>query len=452
MHWGHHELALQLQHYGGKHTCEKERDIAISQRDLAQEQIRECETELMEALHRLKHTKHEREEFRIERDRLLQLHSQLSEERNQLLAQSVHLQQSIDSLTLEKRALQIKTAQLTDELATEQATRQNAVQGWKLAEVALADMQQMQESGREREEEALVMRNEALEERDLARELARQAQVDQGLAKQTQIEAERERDKAIATLLDAEKETATEKALWRKKVAKTELDRRNIQIEIDYQTELLRAENARLEKRLAEMTVDEARAREELVAKSHAMKRLQQENALLQNDMVAQGCILKRLEDQTAALLDERKDEYKTWRSQIETKLQSVIAMQLKQMLEASAQTWHALTRFQSRILLLDTSTSTRKSTSPVSKSVTNAFCMLPKSPTTTTSAANGSEKTSRLPFLPEKASSMKTSASLPAFANEFTMPETALNCPGSQLPIVYLPALSCVSIARAKA
>lgn len=448
MHWGHHELALQLQHYGGKHTCEKERDIAISQRDLAQEQIRECEAELMEALHRLKRTKHEREEFRIERDRLLQLHSQLSEERNQLLAQSVHMHQSIDSLTTEKRALQIKTAQLTDELATEQATRQNAVQGWKLAELALADMQQMQESGREREEEALVMRNEALEERDLARELARQAQVDQGLARQTQIEAERERDKAIATLLDAEKEIAAEKALWRKKIAKTELDRRNIQIEIDYQTELLRAENARLEKRLAEMTVEEARAREELVAKSQTMKRLQQENALLQNDLAAQGCMLKRLEDQVAALLDERKEEYRTWRSQIEEKLQHAIAMQLKQMLEASAQTWHALTRFQSRILSLDTSTSTKKSSSPVSKAVSNAFNVLPKRPNTTTSAAsaNGSnEKASRLPFLPEKASSMKPSASLPAFGNEFT-PETALSCPGSSLPHRLLLLASLVS------
>lgn len=431
MHWGHHELALQLQHYGGKHTCEKERDIAISQRDLAQQQIRECEAELMEALHRLKSTKHEREEFRIERDRLLQLHSQLSDERNHLLEQSVHLQQFIDSLTLEKRALQIKTAQLTDELASELATRQNAVQGWKLAEIALADMLQMQENCREREEEALVMRNEALEERDIARELARQAQVDQGLARQTQIEAECERDKAIVALLDSEKEIAAEKALWRKKIAKTELDRRNIQVEIDYQTELLRAENARLEKQLAKMAVEEASAREQLATKSYGMKQLQQESALLQNDLAAQGAILHRVEDQVASLVDERKNEHRAWRSRIEEKLQNAIAAQLKQMLGASTQTWHALLCFQSRILSLDTNT--KKAPSPVSKSVTNAFSVIPKRPSTTTStaAANGCEKASRLPFLPEKASSLKTSSSLPAFSNEITV-ETALSCPGS--------------------
>ncbi|KAG6582916.1 Nucleoprotein TPR [Phytophthora cinnamomi] len=261
MHWGHFDLGQQLQHYGGKHTCEKERDIAISQRDLAQQQLSNCELEYEHAVRSLKQAKQEREQLRIERDRLVVLRAQVVEDCTALSKQVEEFRSATASFSKERDTLHIQAAQLQNELVCEKTARNNAVQSWKVAEKVIAELQQVQEECREREEEALRLRNEAIQDRDVARERAKEAQLDQGIAKQNQLEVERERDQAIERLLAGEAEIAHDMEKWRKRIAKTELERRNIQIEIDRQTELLRCENARLEKTVATLTVANTRQR-----------------------------------------------------------------------------------------------------------------------------------------------------------------------------------------------
>lgn len=353
-HWGHFELALQLQHYGGKHTCETERDIAISQRDLAQQLNKECEAEMQSALQRLKRAKQEREEFRIERDRLFQLHSQVVSECNLQVGQIKFLETTVNELTDEKHVLQIKAAQLADELVCEQSARSNAVQGWKIAEKVIADMQRLQEECREREEEALAMRNEALEERDIARGITRQAQIDQGIAKQHQMEAERERDAALKKFLDAESDIARDKEIWRTKIAKIELERRNIQVEIDRQTELLRSENTKLERHVASLTAASARQRQEIGEANFSFGNLQKQFDIQQRELSSALEKVTKLEDQVRVLLDERREEHRSWRQRIEQGLQLAIAAELRSMLEASVLTWRKLHECQELVYAFD--------------------------------------------------------------------------------------------------
>ncbi|KAI9983671.1 hypothetical protein PInf_007737 [Phytophthora infestans] len=255
MHWGHFDMGQQLRHYGGKHTCEKERDIAISQRDLTQQQLKNFELEYEHMVVSLKHAKQEREQLRIERDRLVVLRAQVVEDCVSLTKQVEACRSVISCLTKESDELHIQAAHLQSELICEQTARNNAVQSWKMAETVIVDLQQMQEECREREEEALRLRNEAIHDRDVARERAKEAQLDQGIAKQNQMEMQRERDRAIERVLQNESEVTHDKEKWRKLTAKIELERRNIQIEIDRQTEILRCENEKLEKTTATLNV-----------------------------------------------------------------------------------------------------------------------------------------------------------------------------------------------------
>uniref|UniRef100_K3X5R5 Uncharacterized protein n=1 Tax=Globisporangium ultimum (strain ATCC 200006 / CBS 805.95 / DAOM BR144) TaxID=431595 RepID=K3X5R5_GLOUD len=438
-HWGHFELASQLQHYGGKHTCECERDIAISQRDLTQQQNKECEAEMVNALQRLKQAKQEREEFRIERDRVLQLHSDVISECNLQADQLKLLQATITTITEEKHTLRIKAAQLTDELQCEQAARNNAVQGWKLAEKVIADMQQLHEECREREEEALAMRNEALQERDVARDIARQAQLDQGITKQHQTDAEKERDKALKTLMDTESELARDKELWRSRIAKIELDRRNIQIEIDRQTEILRSENSKLSKQVVGLTAMSSRLREELDETKIALANVQKQHQVQQRQLNSATDRVTELEKQVQTLLDERRDEYRRWRHKIEHNLQQTIASELKSMLEASVAAWRKLHECQEQILAFDmTSLSAIFHVSSSSSLDLSPESELPIAlrPNTVT-ASIPSPRHVVLPFLQDKSTGLKESLSTPR------MP-TAVAAPGNNVPNIMN--LHCVS------
>ncbi|RLN48163.1 hypothetical protein BBJ29_000294 [Phytophthora kernoviae] len=225
MHWGHFDIGQQLQHYGGKHTCEKERDTAISQRDLVQKQLKNCESELDHAVEAHKRAKQEREQLRIERDRLVIQRAQVVDECTELGKQVEEFRSAVTSTTKERDALQIQAAQLKNELVCEQTARNNAVHSWQMAEKIIVELQQMQEECREREEEALRLRNEAIQDRDVARERAHEAQLDQGIAKQNQLDAERDRDKAVDRLLQGEAEIAHDKEKWQKWIAKAELER-----------------------------------------------------------------------------------------------------------------------------------------------------------------------------------------------------------------------------------
>lgn len=414
-HWGHFELALQLQHYGGKHTCEKERDVAISQRDLAQQLNKECEAEMQSALQRLKRAKQEREEFRIERDRLFQLHSQVVSECNLQVDQIKLLETTVSELTDEKHSLRIKSAQLADELACEQSARSNAVQGWKIAEQVIGDMQRLQEECREREEEALAMRNEALEERDIARSTTRQAQIDQGIAKQHQMDAERERDSALKKLLDGESDIARNKEIWRTKIAKIELERRNIQIEIDRQTELLRSENSKLEKHIAALTLANARQRQEVEESKISLASLQKHFEFQQREFSsAQDKILK-LEDQVRVLLDERREEHRNWRQRIEQNLQQAIAAELKSMLEASILTWRKLHECQELVYAFDmASLSAVFQTSSFADDAALGLAAPGLSRLNTAVASTPSFKTVLLPVIQDKGAALKDSVPSP--------------------------------------
>ncbi|KAG6969024.1 hypothetical protein JG688_00005506 [Phytophthora aleatoria] len=308
MHWGHFDMGQQLRHYGGKHTCEKERDIAISQRDLAQQQLKNCELEYEHAVGSLKQAKQEREQLRIERDRLVVLRAQVVEDCASLAKQVEDWRSAVSSLTKERDALYIQATQLQSELVCEQTARNNAVHSWKMAEKVIAELQQIQEECREREEEALRLRNEAIHDRDVARERAKEAQLDQGIAKQNQLELERERDQAIERLLQNESQVTHDKEKWRKLMAKIDLERRNIQIEIDRQTEILRSENAKLEKSQL------GRHKQELGTASEQSA---------------------KLKEQVGTLLEERRLEYKSWRAQLEIKMQQELSDELKRILGA---------------------------------------------------------------------------------------------------------------------
>lgn len=427
-HWGHFELALQLQHYGGKHTCEKERDIAISQRDLAQQQVNECDAEMQNALQRLKRAKQEREEFRIERDRLLQLHSEVVNECNLQVDRIKLLETTIAAANEEKHTLRIKAAQLTDELECEKAARNNAVQGWKLAENVIAEMQQLHEECREREEEALSMRNEALQERDVARDIARQAQLDQGIAKQHQTDAEKERDKALKKLLDAESEIAHDKELWRNKITKVELERRNIQVEIDRQTEILRSENGNLEKQVAVLTGASSRQRGESEAAHIALTSLQKRFQIQQQELKAAADKVSGLEEQVQTLHDERREEHRAWRQRVEHTVQQTIASELKSMLEASVSTWRKLQECQELVFAFDVA-----SLSAIFQ--TSTLADLPSEQPTSglprpsaTTASTPSLRPVTLPLLQDKSTALKESPSTPRIPS--TLPSSGNNVP----------------------
>lgn len=435
-HWGHFDLALQLQHYGGKHTCESERDVAIAQRDLAQQRNRECEAEMNDALERLKCAKQEREEFRVERDRLFQLHSDVVQACNAQAAQLQVLETTVSELTTEKHVLRIRAAQLTDELRCEQAARSNAVQGWKIAEQVIADMQQRHEECREREEEALAMRNEALDERDTARELTRLAQLDQGIAKQQQVAAERERDRALQQLLAAESDIARDKEVWRAKAAKIELERRNIQIEIDRQTELLRCENTKLEKQLAALTATNTRQRHELGDMSAALVNAQKQSLVLQRELSAASGRVVSLEDHVRILEDEKREDHRAWRERMEQTLQRAIAHELRAMLDAAVVTWRKLYDCQERVHAFDVAAlaamfqSSSSSSSSESASVLGAGSLMRQTSGTTSTPAL---KTGRLPVLQDKSNSglRDTSVSTTPRAAHVLVSAAGNNVPG---------------------
>eukprot|EP00644_Phytophthora_capsici_P001463 jgi/Phyca11/562896/estExt2_Genewise1.C_PHYCAscaffold_100489 len=406
-HWGHFDIGQQLRHYGGKHTCEQERDIAISQRDLAQQQLKNCELEHEHSIKSLKQAKQEREQLRIERDRLVVLRAQVVEDYRALDQQIEGFRSAAASLTKERDVWMIQAAQLQSELECEKAARNNAVQSWKVAEKIIADLQQIQEECREREEEALRLRNEAIQDRDVARDRAMEAQLDQGIAKQNQIEVENQRDQAIERLLQGESEMAHDKEKWRKMVAKTELERRNIQIEIDRQTEILRCENAKLEKTVASLTVANTRQKADLDRGQLTILTLEKQLERHQQDLKSEADRNLELKAQVEALLAERRLEHKAWRTQLELKMQQEFSDELKRILEGVIKTWRALLTCQKSMNTVATAAETR-ATSPSRTPAIMSSIFQTQRPHT--SAALGSP--GFLPFIQEAPVGLKGSTS----------------------------------------
>ncbi|KAG7388140.1 hypothetical protein PHYPSEUDO_013100 [Phytophthora pseudosyringae] len=431
MHWGHFDIGQQLQHYGGKHTCEKERDIAISQRDLAQQQLKNCELEYEHAVTSLKQAKQEREQLRIERDGLVVLRVQLVGDCASLTKQVEDFRGAVSSLTKERDALHIQNAQLQSELVCEQTARNNAVQTWKMAEKVIAEMQQIQEEGREREEEALRLRNEAIQDRDVARERAKEAQLDQGIAKQNQLEVERERDQAIERLLHGEAEIAHDKEKWRKRVAKTELERRNIQIEIDRQTEILRCENAKLEKTVVTLTVVNTRQKADLERSQLSMLTLEKQLRRHQQELNATGEQNTKLKDQVDKLLEERRLEYKSWRAQLEIKLQLEFSDDIKTMLEAVITTWKALQTCQQQLGTLTASSAEPRASSPSRTPAIMSAIFQNQRPHTSAAGLSSPGNSGFLPIIQEApATGVKGSSSTPVLSEPSHLAGTVSDSP----------------------
>ncbi|DBA04282.1 TPA: hypothetical protein N0F65_002044 [Lagenidium giganteum] len=318
-HWGYADIALQISHYGGKHTCERERDIAISQRDLAQTKIRENEAELEEALLRLRKVKQEREELRIERDRMTLLYHEVVQELHALEENAAKLGREVAVLVEDKKLLQVRNAELVSELTCEQTARMNAVQSWKVTEKLFSDLQALQEEHKEREEQALRARNEAMQELEVARSISHQAQVDQGLSKQLQTAAETERDQAVERFIGLEKDIAVERDMWKRELLKAERERKNIQIEIDRQTLTLRTNLEQLEEHNTKLTVQFESQRQQL------------------DDANARVAELSRIK---ATLEGERHEEHIKWRTTIERTLQNAIVADLRRVLETLLLLW----------------------------------------------------------------------------------------------------------------
>ncbi|GLE05030.1 hypothetical protein PINS_up014014 [Pythium insidiosum] len=353
-HYGHLDLALQLRHYGGKHTCESERDVAIAQRDLAEQQLRECTSELEDARHRLRSAKEERDALRVERDRLQDVTLALERRVDALGAEKSTWDATLLTLTEANKALSLQLAQEHEALLTEQSARQNAVQSWHMAQQVIAEVQDREMACREREEEALRLRNEALQDRDVARDLARLAQLDQGLAKQSQLDAEREREAAFQKLHLAEASIAAEKEVWAKKMAKTELERKNIQHEIDLQTEKLRAECDRLDSQLHTANNLAWTLKEELVAARSEIERLKSRTCFDDDQIRRLRDKSNALERQVQTLLEERRSEHAVWRQRIEEELRAQMIDDLRRMLAATIAMWQKLEESQKRIIDLD--------------------------------------------------------------------------------------------------
>ncbi|TMW62372.1 hypothetical protein Poli38472_009865 [Pythium oligandrum] len=429
MHYGNAELGLQLRHYGSKHTCESERDLAIAQRDLAQQQLQETDAELTSALERLKHAKLEREAFRVERDRVAHTHATLVADLESLVEDRAHLQQAIDLLQTEKQQLLLQLAQLKEALQCEQSTRQNAVQSWQLAQTVIAELQEREDVCREREEEALRVRNEALKDRDLALEQLRLAQLDQGIAKQTQLEAEREREEVLKRLLAGEAVILAEKERWALKLAKVDEERRNIQHEINRQTTVLRTECERLEKQLAIANNLAWNQREELADKTTRLA--QMESRLLHSEAQRERLEHAKndLETRVQLLEDERRDEYKTWRNRIQESQRLAVVEDMHRMLTATISTWEAVANAHQQALLLDTDVFDDALKPILATSLT---CEKPAiRPTTTSSCSDRGLNPLSLPALPSHSPVMAISSIISQHQeyNRRACSEPMLNC-----------------------
>ncbi|KAH7467308.1 uncharacterized protein KRP23_11632 [Phytophthora ramorum] len=431
MHWGHFELGQQLQHYGGKHTCEKERDIAISQRDLAQQQLKMCELEYEHTVGSLKQARQEREQLRIERDRLVLLRAQVVEDCAALAKQTEEFRVAVDSVSRERDTLQIQTAQLQNELVCEQTARNNAVHSWKVAEKVIAELQRVQEECQEREEEALRLRNEAIQDRDVARERAKEAQLDQGIAKQNQFEVERERDRAIERLLAGEAEIAHDKEKWRRRIARTDLERRNIQVEIDRQTEILRCENARLEKTVATLTVASTRQRADLDRSQLTVLTLEKQIKRQQQELLDTTEHGAHLKEQVESLVEERRLEYKAWKTQLEAKVLQECSDSLKLMLEAAISTWKALQSSQQQLIALDATATEPGATSPARTPAIMSAIFQNQRPHTSAAGLGSPATSGFLPFIQDvPAAGLKASNSTPRLSEPSSLAAISTGSP----------------------
>ncbi|ETW07959.1 hypothetical protein H310_02346 [Aphanomyces invadans] len=343
MHWGNADLALQIKHYGGKHCCEQERDLAIAQRDFVQSKIDDALSKMEKAVGDWLQVSKDKEDLRIERDRLLFHVDDMERQMSQVKTDYATYRGLYEQRQLQVEAMRLEVDKLRATVADESQAKQNALQGWQKAERYAKEVQHMREIAMQCEEEAVRMRDDAVCERDAARELTKKAQADHVVAVTLQRQAEAERDVAFKEKDDAIANIRTQIEQWAVKVKEAEHERAMIQVEINRQKASLEAKCKWLEKELARVnllsTVLESQLGETTLKLTQAQT--SQETSSTQLEKALRKT--KRLENELKELIEARTEEKKMWkvREQQALHIESQHAMQT--ILRAAMRLWTKL-------------------------------------------------------------------------------------------------------------
>ncbi|KAF0776119.1 hypothetical protein AaE_000181, partial [Aphanomyces astaci] len=145
MHWGNADLALQIKHYGGKHCCEQERDLAIAQRDLVQSKINDATSKMEKAMGDWLQISKDKEDLRVERDRLLLRVDDMERQMAQVKTDYATYRGLYEQRQLQLEAMRLEVDKLRLAVADEAQAKQNALQGWQKAESYAKEIQHMRE-------------------------------------------------------------------------------------------------------------------------------------------------------------------------------------------------------------------------------------------------------------------------------------------------------------------
>ncbi|OQR95287.1 hypothetical protein THRCLA_22164 [Thraustotheca clavata] len=314
MHWGNADLAIQLKHYGGKHSCEQERDLAIAQRDLVASQIHDAKVKMEKAVAEWLEMSKEREALRIERDRLVVDMDELRQENNQTRSDCTTYRNLYETYQSQMSIMKLELDKLTTAMTLETRAKTNALEGWQKAEAHAKEMQRLREIAMQCEEEAVKMRDEAMAERDAARELMAQAQTDHAIAVTVQKQAELERAVAVREKSETLANIQAQIKEWAAKVKAAEDDRAMIQVEINRQKASLESRCKSLEKEIVRVnllnTIMETQLREATTKLSAA--ETTSETSVAEMEKAVRKA--KRLENEIKELMEARVQEKQLWR------------------------------------------------------------------------------------------------------------------------------------------
>ncbi|CAK4717594.1 unnamed protein product [Aphanomyces euteiches] len=343
MHWGNADLALQIKHYGGKHCCEQERDLAIVQRDLVQGKINDAMAKMDKAVADWMLVSKDKEELRVERDRLLVHVDELERQMNQVKKDYATYRGLFEQRQTQLEAMRLEVDKLRAMTADETQAKQNALQGWQKAASYAKEMQRVREIAMQCEEEAVRMRDEAVCERDAARDLMRKAQADHVVAVTLQKQAEHERDVALREKDDAMDNIRTQIEHWATKVKDAEHERAMIQIEINRQTAGLEAKCKALEKELARVnlhsTVLESKLGETTLKLTHAQTSHETSSSQLEKALRK----TRRLENELKELIEARTEEKKMWKQREQQALHVESQHAMQTILHSAMRLWKKL-------------------------------------------------------------------------------------------------------------
>ncbi|OQR90394.1 hypothetical protein ACHHYP_05558 [Achlya hypogyna] len=348
MHWGNADLAIQLKHYGGKHSCEQERDLAIAQRDLAASQVSDAKAKMDKAVADWLTLSKEREALRIERDRLVVEMDEVRHDAAQVRADCVTYRNLFETYEAQISVSKLELDKARAGLAAETKAKLNAIEGWQKAEAHAKEMQRMREIAMQCEEEAVKMRDEAMAERDAARDLT-----DHVVAVTVQKQAVLERAMAVKEKSEALANIQAQIAVWSSKVKAAEDDRAMIQVEINRQKvnsfgdrgsfASLESRCKALEKEIARVnllnTILETQLREATTKLTSA--ETTSETSVV--EMEKSNRKAKRLENELKELMEARTEEKRLWRLKDQQSLHEESQDNMLLILKAALRLWKKL-------------------------------------------------------------------------------------------------------------